>query len=393
MKHTLLLPVVLVAILLPLSCKKDDGSPVSKKEHRSVNVTDEAKIKMLNSLEELDKDRLYTMNYTVDYKLQEVLDANVKSVDSLTALLSRLLFDRQPDKVKAPEFSSGCSVYAAGLAGASDFLLGRNYDYCHKEGGKEVETSAIVLFTSPAGGKKSINFVDAYWLQFQKGFYSDESIDVSNLMFAPYVICDGMNEDGLSISVLHLDGSPAEQNGKGKPDIYSSVAMRAVLDKYGTVDDACDFLKSCNMHMTTPAKGSLHFMLADAQGKHAIVEWSFADPMHVDSLSVPDFYIEERNLNYVTNFYVDPRLGYCIFGGLSNHGRDRYNTMRDTLGFYKNKLTLKQSKDLLRSVSTDPNPTQPTSHTQWSNIYNLSKRTVETAILKEYDRWYQFNLK
>jgi len=384
--------MALAAILLPISCQKDGGSSVHENEHSSIYVTDEAKIKMLNSLEELDKDRLYAMNYTVDYKLQEVLDAQVKSMDSLTALLSRLLFDRQPDGVKAPEFSSGCSVYAAGLAGTSDFLLGRNYDFCHKEGDREVETSAIVLFTAPAGGKKSINFVDAYWLQFHKGFYSDESTDVSYLMFAPYVICDGMNEDGLSISVLHLDGSPAEQDEHGKPDIYSSVAMRAVLDKYGTVDDACEFLKSCNMHMTTPAKGSLHFMLADAQGKHAIVEWSFPDPIHVDTTSVPKLYFEERDINCVTNFYVDPRLERCIFGGLSNHGRDRYNTMRDTLGCYNNELTMQRSKDLLRAVATDPNPDRPTSHTQWSNVYNLSKRTVETAILKEYDRWYQFKV-
>jgi len=213
-------------------------------------------------------------------------------------------------------------------------------------------------------------------------------------MLAPYLIVDGMNEDGLTFSTLALDGKPTDQNEAGKQNIYVSVAMRAMLDSCSTVKQAIEFFKIYNMHMTTAATCSLHFMLADASGDYAIVEWSFKDPMHVDTTTVPDLFVtlQADTNRYVTNFYVDPRLKNCMYGGLSDHGRDRYNTLRDTMQFHSYKLTEEQAVSLLKAVSQDPNPMDPTSHTQWSNVYNMSKRTVKTAILQQYGKWHEFSL-
>jgi len=357
-------------------------------------ITNPQKRAMLTSLESLDSDRFYLMNYTMDYRLDEVLQANAANMDSVNRLLEKLLYDIQPTHPKSLQFSTGCSAYAAQLKDSLHWLMGRNYDFCHMEGQTEAAATAMVLFTAPEGGRKSINFVDAYWLGFHKGFYTDDTTDISTLMLAPYMICDGMNEDGLAISVLHLDGSPTEQTQAGKPDVYTTVAMRAVLDLCSSVDSAVHFLGSYNMHMATPAKGSLHFMLADSLGKYAVVEWSFADPMHVDTMTTPTVFtvLQSDTDRYVTNFYTDPRLANCKFGGLSNHGRDRYNTLRDTLKTYNYILTAPQSRSLLQAVAQDPNPAKPTSHTQWSNVYNLSKRTVECAILQEYTKWFEFTI-
>jgi len=98
-----------------------------------------------------------------------------------------------------------------------------------------------------------LGFVDAYWLGLLKGFYDDGTTDISTLMLAPYLIVDGMNEDGLALSTLALDGMPTDQNEPGKQNIYVSVAMRAMLDSCSTVNQAIDFLKRYNMHMTTAA--------------------------------------------------------------------------------------------------------------------------------------------
>jgi len=383
--------VALIAMSLT-PCHAESFS--TAKANPSRFVTDSAKRAMITSLEELDRNRFYLMNYTVDYQLDQVLQANAASQDSVDRLLQRLLYDVSPRHAESLQFGTGCSAYAATLYDSAQYLMGRNYDFCHMEGKKEAPATAIVLFTAPEGGKKSINFVDAYWLGFHSGFYNDDTTDISALMFAPYLILDGMNEDGLAIGVLHLDGKPTEQNVAGMPDIYTSVAMRAVLDRCSTVDSAINFFRGYNMHMATPASGSLHFMLADAEGDYAIVEWSFADPMHVDSTSVPTvFTVLQADTNrYVTNFYVDPRLNNCKYGGLSMHGRDRYNTLRDTLQTYNYELTSTQSRTLLQAVAQDPNPAKPTSHTQWSNVYNLSRRTISTAILQEFARWYEFTV-
>ncbi len=390
MKHLISLFLAWI-VLSTLPCQ---GASHDTYTHSSKFVTEAQKRAMLNSLADLDSSRILLMNYTVDYRLEDMLQANVASLDSFNKTLVKLLYDVQPTQPKQLTFSTGCSAFAAQLKDSGQFLMGRNMDICHKVGEQEVPTTALVLYTAPEHGKKSINFVDPYWLGLTKGFYSDSTIDLSSLMFAPYMICDGMNEDGLAISVLYLDGSAVEQTEAGKPDIFVTTAMRAVLDLCGTVDSAIHLLRSYNMHAATAAGGNLHFMLADSLGQYAIVEWSFADPMHVDTATIPTvFTVLQADTNrYVTNFYVDPRLKSCQFGGLSDHGRDRYNTLRDTLKAYDYMLTQPQSQSLLAAVAQSPNPQDLTSHTQWSNVYNLSKRTVECAVLQQYERWFEFSL-
>lgn len=390
MKQKVLLFIAMVSLAM-VSCSKDDDQPTPT-SNPSKYITDPAKREMITSLQDLDGGRIYTMNYTVDYKLNEAVAAETTDSDSFGKCMSNLLFD-----VKAPasvSFGVGCSAFATTVPGSGQYLMGRNYDYCHSSGGKELETAVIVVFTAPENGKKTVGFVDAYWLGLLKGFYNDGTTDISTLMLAPYLIVDGMNEDGLTFSTLALDGMPTDQNEAGMRDIYVSVALRAMIDSCSTVSQAIDFLKGYNMHMKTAATCSLHFMLADATGEYAVIEWSFKDPTSVSETTVPDLFVpmQADTNRYVTNFYVDPRLKDCIYGGLSDHGRDRYNILRDTMKFHSYKLTEEQAVSLLKAVSQSADPAKPTSHTQWTNIYNMSNRTVKAAILQKYDKWYEFNL-
>jgi len=386
------LSVIAVVTLALLSCSKNDDQTVST-SNPSKYITDPDKRKMITSLKDLDGGRIYTMNYTMDYKLTEAVAAGTTDSDSFGKCMSKLLFD--VNSTSKLSFGAGCSAFAATSPNSGQYLMGRNYDYCHKIGETEAETALIVVFTGSNKGKKTVGFVDAYWLGLLKGFYNDGKTDLSTLMLAPYLIVDGMNEDGLAFSTLALDGMPTDQNIAGKQDIYVSVAMRAMLDSCSTVAQAIEFFNRYNMHMTTAATCSLHFLLADANGDYALIEWSFADPMHVDKSTVPSLLItmQADTNRYVTNFYVDPRLKDCIYGGLSDHGRDRYNTLRDTMKFHSYKLTEEQAVSLLKAVSQDSDPQKPTSHTQWTNVYNMSDRTVRTAILQEYGKWYDFSVK
>lgn len=384
----LLLPALLSLVLS--SCSKTDQTTTTN--NPSKYITNPEKRKMITSLQDLDGGRIYLMNYTMDYKAQAAFDAGTTDSESFGVCMSNLLYDvNAAGKVS---FGTGCSAFAAKLSESGQFVMGRNYDYCHKIGEKEAETALLVVFTDSTNGKKTVGFVDAYWLGFLKGFYNDGKTDISNLIIAPYLIVDGINEDGLAFSSLALDGMPTDQKVVGKQDVYVSVAMRAMLDRCGTVDEAIEFLKGFNMHMATAAKCSLHFLLADADGNYAIIEWSFKDPLHVDENSVPEVFtpLQADTNRYVTNFYVDPLLTNCIYGGLSDHGRDRYNTIRDTMEFYSYKLTEQQAVSLLKAVSQSSDPAKPTSHTQWTNVYNMSNRTVRTAILQEYDKWYEFRV-
>ena len=63
-------------------------------------------------------------------------------------------------------------------------------------------------------------------------------------MALPYLMMDGINEDGFAISVLKLDGKPTLQQDPGKKKIFTTVAMRMLLDRASTVDQAISMLKA-----------------------------------------------------------------------------------------------------------------------------------------------------
>jgi len=203
MKHITSILLAL-AVMSVLPCKAGTGNNPTQ------FITDPVKRAMLTSLEDIDSARILMMNYTADYRLDEMLQGNVATLDSFNKILVKLLYDVQPTQPKQMTFSTGCSSFAAQLKDSGQYLMGRNLDICHKVGDQEIPTTALVLFTAPKNGKKSINFVDPYWFGLTKGFYNDGKTDISSLVFAPYMICDGMNEDGLAISVLYLDGKAVQ---------------------------------------------------------------------------------------------------------------------------------------------------------------------------------------
>ena len=375
------------------SCGQQEEQKTSNNPH--AYVTNIENVKMITSLNELDPDRLYEMNYTADYKLDKLIESNVTDIGSLVKFVSEDLFDVMPDITVVPSFSSGCSAYAATETSRGDFLMGRNYDYCHVEKGVEVPITALFVRTAPEGGKKSIAMVDTYWLGYHKGFYNDGVSDLSMLMAAPYEILDGINESGFAICVLHLEGKATIQNDPEKQTLWTNIMMRKVLDNASTVEEALEIVKDFNVTMVTPASGNFHFFLADATGDYAILEYSYDDADSVNE-TLPNtmkVFKGEDCDRYVTNFYVDPALAeHPKLGPLGKHGLWRYDTLKANLTRYNYRLTDEQAIDLLRSVSQGSNPNENTSHTQWSALYNLTQKKVDISILQEFEKNFTFKV-
>ena len=86
----------------------------------------------------------------------------------------------------------------------------------------------------------------------------------------PYVSVDGINEAGVGVSILQLDHEEIHQD-TGKPDILMNVAIRAILDKCGSTDEALALLNSYDMHSMIDR--SFHLFITDRSGKSVIVEW------------------------------------------------------------------------------------------------------------------------
>lgn len=386
MKKTVLMLVVLVAAASIQGC---NNSSV-KTSNPAAYITDPAKLEMLRSMKDLDNGggRFYELDYTQDYKLDAMLAAQPTDAEGIVSFVAGELFDKIPQKSPELNTGAGCSAFAAPSADGSSYLMGRNFDFCHKDPatGKEIPITAVMVRTAPEGGKKSISMVDSYWLGLKKGFYTDGESDLSVMMAFPYALMDGINEDGLAVGVLHLGGDATIQDTPGKRNIITTVAMRLLLDRASTVDQAIEMLKDYNLCQDSPAGGNYHFFIADAQGDYAIVEYVYDTPDFSGRPNLMQVLNGNDTLRCVTNFYVSPDMERHPEGGLTDHGRWRYYKMRETLKLNAYKLTHEQAMQLLGAVATDVDINEPTSHTQWSSLYNLSSRTLDVAILKEYNK-------
>jgi len=373
------------------------GSATETSSNPAICVTNEATLHMLHSLRDLDgTGRILEMDYTADYKLDEAINAQCTNVLDVVTFMNSHIFDEPMQNNISGGTGAGCSAYAASEYFTGDFLMGRNYDFCHKENKEEVPISAIVVKTTSAEGRSSISVVDSYWLGYHKDFYTDGKSDLSMLMAAPYVFIDGMNEDGLAIGILHLGGNFAKQADTGKKDLWVNIAMRMILDKCVDVPSAVETLRNYNIRMDSPAKGSYHYFLADAKGHYSIIEyvWNAGEDIKASHPSVLEDHSDRNDYRYVTNFYVSETMAQdSVIGGKATRSRLRYNILRDKLTLNEYLLTYEEAMQLLGCVATNPNLNEPTSHTQWSSLYNLSRRSLDISILKDYTKRYSFSLR
>lgn len=382
-------PFALMAMAL-ISCNDDDSVIVTT--NPAANITDANKLAILHSMKDMDgTGRLYEINYTADYKLDEVLNSGLTETQQLFGYISYLLFDNISSKTAKVSFGAGCSAFAVPEAQDGNFLMGRNYDFRHfnKDTTSYIPTSAILVHTAPKGGKKSISMVDGLNLGYKQGFYTDGTTDLSLMMGLPYAALDGINEDGFAIGVLALNENQTNQQ-TGKPRIGTTVAIRLLLDKVSTVKEAIEMLSNYDMDMRGSGRSNYHYFMADATGDYAIVEYTRPEGDTIPR--VMEVFTANDTLRCVTNFYVSPTMVGTSDGWGSNHGKDRYETLRNTL--LANKYTLKEDDAmvLLKSVSQPPTE-EITSQTQWSSLYNLTDKTLRLAILREYGKEYDFKVK
>ena len=393
--------VVGILMLMSLSACDDDeplgsGTDVEdpEKKNDACMILDKDKLEMIYSLNDLegDKGRIYEMNYTVDYKLDEALNFGIVGTKSLKTFVALNLMDTiiSPRNMSI-SYDAGCSAFACPDKNSDDFLMGRNFDFGHfDKDSNRISIPVIVVHTAPAGGKKSVSFVDGQFVDYERGFYTDGKSDLSMLMALPYLLLDGINEDGFAVSVLKLDGLPTAQKSDKKKNIFTTVAMRMLLDRAGTVKEAVEMLKDYNMYMDE-AKASYHFFMADATGDYAIVEYTNSNlELNPDSMEV---LTGSDTLRYVTNFYVSPTMEDTEHGMKhSDHGMARYQSLRACMLENNYTLTPDEGMKLLQEVAQGPEVTLSTGFTQWSEMYNLSKKTLRMTLLREWGKTFEFKV-
>ena len=74
-------------------------------------------------------------------------------------------------------------------------------------------------------------------------------------------------------------------------------------------------------------------------------------------------------------------------------GKTRYDMMEFVIKQNSNQLSEEGAMNLLNGVSQAETPGNPTSHTQWSVVYNLSQRKATVCVNRDYKNKFTFYAK
>ena len=245
--------------------------------------------------------------------------------------------------------------------------MGRNYDF-------KRDTSAMLVYCTPKDGYKSVALAALDNI-------SANQADISMAkklacLTAPFICLDGMNERGVSIAVLTLDSEPVNQD-TGKQKIFTTLAIRLVLDRAATTQEAVELLDSYDMFATSGR--DYHFFVTDAGGDSRVIEY---DP---EQEGRP---LRWTSMQAITNFYgcyaymVQPNQRNGIYG----HGKERYDAIMEVLAMRDpdGDIPADTAWKALQAAAQDPSPNDVTSNTQWSLVYDDTDLTAQIVIRRKW---------
>lgn len=322
--------------------------------------------------------------YLDDFVAQGGAKTDKELIDFITSKITKGLI-----KMNISESEIACSSFTAATEDG-DRLFARNYDFS--------KTNTCVVRTRANEGRHaSISTVDLQFLGL------DVEKDVEGLanritcLAVPYIPLDGINDAGVAcgIYMTYQGGSvPTDQNTE-KPDLTSTTLLRLILDYADNVEDAVEIASSYDLHDS--AKTSYHYMVADASGKSAILEWvGTSDQTDTDgskrelvvTYNDDDAHIGkaegDSEYQWVTNFIVQPDY---YESDDEKKGYDRYQRIYEELSLTDGIVADEDAAmDILAIVGRRSwNNDDSNGCTVHSVIYNLTDKSVLWIPNEHYD--------
>jgi len=335
---------------------------------------------------------VYSMHMPGGFYLDELLKNGGVSSDEelIDFVVKKLAKGIVPLEMTAKDMI-GCSSFTAQTP-ERDQLWGRNYD--HRR------TNVCIVRTNGGRGRHAtITTADLQYVGIPTNRAVDGIMDKILCLAATYVPMDGINDAGVSCGIYSsyqqdLLPIPTDQQTE-KPDITSSLLIRVILDYADDLDEAIEIARSYDLHDS--ANSSFHYMVADASGRSAILEWIVSDGPDNDgtkrelvityndadeALGSP---AADHDFQCVTNFIV--ASGYAENNPQRDLTCDRYPVLYETLAATDGIVEDEQAAmELLRTVSRRTlKPTDLTHITVHSAVYNLTDRTVLWVAGEKYD--------
>ena len=348
----------------------------------------------LRSIKAVDgNEYLYTMEYKAAYDLDDLIGNDIDENAELLNYVVGRIGKGLPLKIKSSQVADengematiNCTSFQAAQADGDGFWYGRNYDY--------FKNPTMVTVSHPKKGYASIACRDMSHFG-----YSLEKLPTSfaaqlNCLAAIYAPVDGINEKGLCTSIMALP-KQASQQDTPRHDVGTTVIMRLWLDRCATVQEALDLLETVDVRHDASVGSGYHYMVADAAGDCAVVEFDKEDGWKTMTVRKP----ADANFMLVTNhllsekYYTtepDPAVG-------NPHSKSwwRYETAGAYLEEHGGSLTLEQAQECLSQVHWKDlvwdNGT--VEDTQYSNVYDQKEIKLYLRNWNDYETTHCFGL-
>lgn len=309
--------------------------------------------KTLKSLKKVNDFPFYTAMYHGNYKLIEYKNGAIKSRNDIIPFFEDLFTKLgKPIKLQLPtptEINIGCSAFYYKNKD-NNSIIGKNLDW--------QRDPILLLKTDPEIGYKSLSMANLRFCDiFQLNSFEH------NLLLAPYVPLDGINEHGLVITMLSVHSGSNYPHLKDKISVGDYNIIRIVLDTCKNIDETINIFKNYNLIQTGLLP--LHYLVADKE-ESCIIEF-FDGEIKIKRNS---------KKNYLTNFLKlkndeNENINIC----------SRYDNLKKILKNRKKDITKREAKEILNDVSVYKDGYEIPS-TIWSVIYDQQNLKMNIKIGK-----------
>lgn len=238
---------------------------------------------------------MYSLTYEGDYGFDDFLaQGGASSTAEVAAYIGSFLTHGLVKVVPDPQTFGCSSLTVKNLIGET--VSGRNFDW------PDCSSDIVVIRTYPKQGYASIATTPIMFLGFGKDWKPVRMMDRMMLLSAIYVPLDGLNERGLYVADLVAGDTVKTDQQTSRPDLTTTTAIRLLLDKAATVDEALALLGQYDMH--SDIQYAHHLAIADASGRSVVVEWVHNEMLVVDSPICTNHYLAESDCKG-TSLFLD----------------------------------------------------------------------------------------
>jgi hypothetical protein len=310
------------------------------------------------------------MDYYCDYNMERIRERGVDPADIEGSLIQAFfpepivpiamhIYDyMRPNALYYQELKASHSCSTATFRSKDGTMyFGRNFDWSHDP--------CLLVRVHRDGAPVTVSMLDMHYLNLDKGKLENLTFaDRLPLLFAPYLVEDGLNKHGVAVSGMMATESEAPFDDD-KPSLINSVAKRLVLDYAENTDEAVSLLERYNLNVLPQYKS--HIMIADPSGRSVVVEFVDGEMKVVPA---------KDRWQISTNH---------LLSGRSESENDqrcyRYRIGSEKLAAFGAKFDMDDMQQVMSSISVDD-------WTMWTSIYNLTTGEFRVAYRRNYQDIY-----